>query len=242
MLLRDFWQGTSLLMLYFAVAATAAILIRLTLHPPRELFRKLLHLISLGSIIVLLTAFADWRAAAGAPLLLAAALYPVLSWLEKRCGYAELLTERKCGEIKRSLLCFFLMAGILIALLWGGFGNWGKAVVAMATMAWGFGDAAAALVGKAFGCRPIRHRLVEGAKTIEGTTAMLLVSLLAIFVTACISGAASWPVALLVAVLTAPICAGVELVSRGGSDTVTVPFSAAIAISGLLTLFSGIGG
>lgn len=103
-------------------------------------------------------------------------------------------------------------------------------------MAWGFGDAAAALVGKAFGRKRIPHRWIEGSKTIEGTHAMLVIAGLAIFLTLLIYAGQPWYVSLAVALLVAPLCAVVELFSHRGMDTVTVPITTGLAVLCLMTL------
>ncbi len=108
-------------------------------------------------------------------------------------------------------------------------------------MAWGFGDAAAALVGKSIGRRRILHPRIEGTKTYEGTLAMYVTAGLAIFFTLLIYAGQSWYVSLAVALLVAPVCAVVELFSSRGMDTLTVPLTAGFAILPLMSLFSFLG-
>ena len=108
-------------------------------------------------------------------------------------------------------------------------------------MAWGFGDAAAALVGKAFGRRPILHPRIEGKKTVEGTVAMFVVAGLTIFLTLLIYAGQSCRVSLGVALLVAPVSAAVELFSPRGMDTLTVPLSTAFAILPLMSILALLG-
>jgi dolichol kinase len=108
-------------------------------------------------------------------------------------------------------------------------------------MAWGFGDAAAALVGKAFGRNRILHPRIEGAKTYEGTLAMIVVAGLAIFLTLLVYAGQPWKVSLTVAALVAPVSATVELFSNRGMDTLTVPLSVAFLVLHLMSLFSSLG-
>jgi phytol kinase len=114
-------------------------------------------------------------------------------------------------------------------------------IVAVAVMAWGFGDAAAALVGKAFGRRRILHAAIEGAKTYEGTAAMIVTAALALFLTLLFFAGYPWHLSLLIAVLVAPVCGAVELFSRRGADTITVPLSTAVLVLPLIQLFSFLG-
>ena len=111
----------------------------------------------------------------------------------------------------------------------------------MKAMAWGLGDAAAALVGKAIGRPRIRHPRIHGTKTYEGTFAMYITAGLAIFLTLLVEANQSWMVSLMVAALVAPVCAVVELFSSRGFDTITVPLSAAFAILPLMLFFAYLG-
>jgi phytol kinase len=116
-----------------------------------------------------------------------------------------------------------------------------RPLVAVAIMAWGFGDAAAALVGKAFGRRRILHACIEGAKTYEGTGAMIVTAALALFLTLLFFAGYPWYLSLFIALLVAPVCGIVELLSWRGTDTVTVPLSTAALILPLVHLFSFLG-
>lgn len=52
-----FWNGAGMLVLYFAVLATIAIVCRACIRIPDEIFRKILHCILLGSLLVFVLAF-----------------------------------------------------------------------------------------------------------------------------------------------------------------------------------------
>lgn len=109
-------------------------------------------------------------------------------------------------------------------------------------MAWGYGDAAAALVGKYKGKNIITHKWIDGNKTREGTLAMYIVSTLAIFICLIICTNTSWYICLLVSFIIAPISALVELLSKGGMDTITVPFATAIPTFIIMLIIATIGG
>ena len=111
----------------------------------------------------------------------------------------------------------------------------------VAVLAWGYGDASAALVGKLYGRHYLEHRFIEGKKTIEGTLVMFAVSALTIFVTTTIFAGLSLQICLLVALGVAPVCAIVELFSRSGSDTITVPCSAAFATFMIMSILMLLG-
>jgi len=134
-----------------------------------------------------------------------------------------------------------LSFALLIALIWGGLGHEWRYLIAAPVMAWGYGDAAAALIGKWLGRRHFHHRYIDRLKTQEGTAAMIVVAAVAIFVTLLWYVGKPWQLSLLVAAITAPVCGVVELFSRRGLDTLTVPLAAAALAVPLLYVSSRLG-
>ena len=62
--MADFIKGTELLLLYFIVMAGSAILCRILIRIPDELFRKILHCILLFSLPVFVFGYQSWQTAA----------------------------------------------------------------------------------------------------------------------------------------------------------------------------------
>ncbi len=236
-MLTHFLTGFALLLAYFVVFGAPVILLKVVTHAPRELMRKLYHLLFVLSIVPLLLVFDTWYAAALAALLFALLVYVALALLEHTAFFRRVAIERNPGEFKRSLVLAELSIALLIFLFWGLLGADWKFIVLVAVMAWGFGDAAAALVGKAFGRNQIAHPKIEGSKTVEGTMAMLVVAAIAIFLTMLLVGQPLLT-SLAVAVLVAPVGALVELFSHRGFDTLTVPLSVGLSVLLLLAIFS----
>ena len=232
-----FWKGFGLLLAYFLIAAVIALLIRARFNLPREMFRKTLHGILLFSLPVYLYAFPSWSLSALAAIVFALIVYPLLALGERLEGYAEFLTQRKEGEIKRSLMLVFLMFAVIISLCWGWLGD--RLLAAACIAAWGFGDAAAALVGKRFGRHPLKGRLIEGRKSWEGTLTMFAVSFLAVFLIMMLRGGLSWQQCAAMALITGAVSAAVELYTLGGFDTLTCPLAAAAVIIPLTLLWEG---
>ncbi|MCL4250390.1 MAG: phosphatidate cytidylyltransferase [Anaerolineae bacterium] len=230
--------GLGLFIGYFLVAGLTLLLLKMYFNPPFEIVRKMYHMVIPFSIFPLLTLFSTWYMAVLAASTLALVIYPVLAQAERFALYKRFAVEREGGEFKRSLLIVQLSLASLVFIFWGLLGDDWKYVVVVAVMAWGLGDAAAALVGKAIGRRRIRHPWIEGTKTCEGTLAMFIVAWLAIFLTLLIYAGQSWQVSLAVATLVAPVSAAVELFSHRGMDTLTVPLSTAFAILPLMSFFS----
>lgn len=227
-----------LFLAYFIFALLPVALLRLCFKVPFELMRKMLHLIATLSIFPLLYLFSTWHAAVLAACLFALIIYPVLKLIEKTALYRQYAVERSSGEFKHSLIIVMLSYAILIFIYWGILGPEWKYVAIVAVMAWGFGDAAAALVGKRFGRHHILHPWIEGSKTMEGTQAMFVTSGLAIFCTLFFFTHQPWFVSLAIALLVAPVCAAVELFSRRGLDTLTVPFTTGFATLFYIAIFA----
>ncbi|MGE4485808.1 MAG: phosphatidate cytidylyltransferase [Oscillospiraceae bacterium] len=235
-MIQEFVKGFFSLCGYFLVGALMILAVKFLLKPPREYTRKLMHTVCFLSIFILIEAFDTWFLAAGASVLFALIVYPVLALCEKHPKFAALFNQRRKGEVKTSLLCVFIMMAVMITVFWGVLGEPWKYIIVAAVLAWGFGDAAAALVGINFGRHQIHSRLVEGPKTWEGTLAMYIISACSIFISLLFYAELSWYMCMLVALLVAVVAAFSELVSRKGRDTVNVPLATALPLFGLISL------
>ena len=233
--------GFGLFICYFIVAGLPPILLKIYRDLPFEITRKMYHLVITLSIFPLLKLFSTWYMAVIAVFTFVIIIYPILTLVEGSSLFKRIAVEREGGEFKQSLIIVQISIALLIFVSWGLLGLDWQYIAVVAILAWGFGDAAAALVGKAFGRRRIEHPWIEGAKTYEGTFAMFLVAGLTIFFTLQVYADLSWFVSLPVALIVAPVSATVELFSRRGMDTLTVPLSAAVSILILLLLLSFIG-
>ncbi len=207
-----------------------------------ELFRKMLHIICVILVLLPVYLFNIWYHAVLSVLVCIIIVYPLLCHAERHPQYGSFFSERKNGEVKTSFLLVSLMILLLITVFWGWLGTEWKYNIVVAVLAWGLGDAAAAIVGKAFGRHYLEHPLIEGKKTVEGTLAMLVVSCFVIGIVTTLYAVLPWYLCLTLALLVSPVCAIVELFSKGGTDTITVPLSAAASVYGLVSLFTHLGG
>lgn len=203
-----------------------------------EVVRKMYHLVMVLSFIPLMELFSSWYVAALAAIGFAVIVYPILALVENSSLFKRIAVEREEGEFKRSMIVSQVTYVLLISVFWGLLGPEWRYVAVVAVMAWGFGDAAAALVGKKYGRNRIIHPRIDGPKTMEGTEAMWITAGLAVFLTLLIYAGQPWLMSLAAALLVAPVCALVELFTQKGLDTLTVPVSASLALLSLLSLFS----
>lgn len=235
---QEVLNGVAAIIIYYLICATTALVIRCLIKIPDEIFRKTLHCILLFSLIPWVLCFNTWWISALCALAFAALVYPALCLAEKIKNYSKIVTERKGGELKRSLLIVFSMFAAIISICWGWLGD--KMLVFASVYAWGFGDAAAALVGKRFGRHALEGQHIQGRKSKEGTFAMFIVSFISVITIMIIRGGLSWYAYIIIAAAAAVVSAVVELYSMDGMDTITCPLAAMAVIIPLTYLFGGI--
>ena len=236
--MNELLQAGGHILLYFIICATSALVAHALLPIPSEVFRKILHLILLGSLAVWVLEFSTWWLSALSAVVFALAVYPLLSLAEHLKGYSALLTERKGGEIKHSLLLVFTMYALVACVCWGWLGD--KLLALASIYAWGFGDAAAALVGKRFGRHHFKGSEAVRKKSWEGTLSMFALSFCTVAVILFLRGGMT-PVAIAVtAACTGAVAAATELYTPNGMDTITCPLAAMAVLLPLTALFGGI--
>lgn len=236
--MQELITGTGNVMLYFIIAASSAAAARFLLPIPHEVFRKILHCILLGSLLCFLYSFETWWISALTAIGFALVVYPILMLLERIERFSEFITERKKGELKSSLLLVFGMFAFIITICWGLLGD--PYLVLASVYAWGFGDAAAALIGKRFGKHKIRWKYTDGKKSAEGSTAMYVLS----FVTVCIilmcRGGMDLAEYILISAIVALVSMLAELYSKNGMDTIICPVCAMFALLFMLYVTGGL--
>ncbi len=235
--MQELIEGTKAVLLYFAIAATSALGARMLIRIPDELFRKILHCILLGSLPVFLFRFRTWWMAALEAVGFAVAVYPLLAYLDRFPFFEKLTTERKHGELQHSLLLVFGMFAVVMAVCWGWLGD--RYLVMASIFAWGFGDAAAALVGKPFGKHKITWKYTDGKKSFEGSGAMFLTSLITVSGILLLRGGLYPAGYLLIPPAAAITATAAELYSKNGNDTVICPLCAMAVLLPLVAVFGG---
>ena len=235
---HEFLRGFTILIVYYVAAIVLAALLRRFVTMHTELFRKTLHLIMLFSLLILIYAFETWWLAALASLSFIVLVFPVLALLALIKGSSEFMAERKRYELRSSLILAYVMFAAMIAIGWG---LLGERLLALACIyAWGFGDAAAALVGKRWGRHALEGRHIEGRKSVEGTVAMFIVSFISVITILIIRGGLPWHGCLFISLATALVTSLVELFTKNGADTITCPFAASAVLLPLLYLWGSI--
>ncbi len=235
--MQEFIHGSGILLLYFALAASAALILRRLIRIPDELFRKLLHFILQASYILFISAFQTWWISSLFGMLIVAVAYPIFLWMGRYPGFSSFVNERKKGEFKNSLILAFVMLSVCNAVCWGWLGD--KYFVLACMYAWGIGDGFAALIGKRYGRHKIKMRFADPHKSLEGSAAMLITSALSVLLVLLIHGHAGPAACIVVPLAGAGIATLTEMVTPNGLDTITCPAAAMLVMIPLMKLLGG---
>lgn len=215
---------------YIVALAVILIIVRFTSKVPDYIFRKLLHFVAFSSIIPLAFCTDIWWVSVAVEALFLLLVIIALIICEKYAFYKKLFIEKSEHEVITSFIILFSLMGILLSVFWGGFGESYKYIAIASIMAWGPGDAMAAIIGKRLGKHKLRGKLIEGTKSIEGTLAMAITSLICTLVTLLLTSGLSWYISLIFSIIIAPIAAMTELFTKKGLDTITVPIASALIL------------
>ncbi len=199
----------------------------------KELKRKILHLLAMSAAIVWLYALDNCFRSVLTAFVFGLIMLPVFLLLSKIPGLTEHFVARKKGEFGLNFAAYIITYCVTALFLWGLLGH--RDLVATAILAWGPGDAAAALVGKSLG----KHKIGRSKKkSLEGSMAMFTVAFLAVFISLLIFGIFPPAVAAAAAILTAAVSATVELYVENGYDTFYCPVSASVVLAAFALIFA----
>ena len=233
--MQPFLSGVGITVLYIIVAVGMIFLVRKCFTIPDELFRKALHFVLLGAYIPLVFAFEAWWMAAIFAASLIIILFPALSIAGKIPMLSAFVIERKKGEFKSSMVLAVGMMALSVTVCWGLFAD--RYLVLATIYAWGIGDGFAALVGKRFGKHKIKWKLADVKKSVEGSLAMFLCSLVSVFTVLLVRGGIGAAMCFVIAFLTAVVSALAELCAKDGWDTVICPVSAMLVMIPMVIVF-----
>jgi len=227
-ILFDALKGFVFLQLHFAVLAGLSVFLNKKMGLPGELYRKMLHMVSVFSIMPIVIPSTYWVSS-----LLVCLMFMLEAYLGTKFTNIEknvAMKQRKAGEQQKSMLLLYGTYSLVTIVGWGLFGQ--KWIVILSVLAWGVGDAVAALVGKRFGKHKISGSLIEGTKSIEGSVGMFLASFISVFVLYSRHTALSnIGFVVLVCFWIAVFSSLTELFTKNGLDTVACPIIAMVGFS-----------
>ncbi|MBQ4153385.1 MAG: TSUP family transporter [Oscillospiraceae bacterium] len=222
-LLREYWKVLGIYTGYIVAFASILIAVRFTTRVPDYIFRKLLHCVAFTSILPLVLFTDIWWIADAVEVLFLILVLGALHIFEHFLFYKKLFVEKGKHEVIFSFIGLFGLMTVLIAIFWGIFGREHLYIAIGAIMAWGPGDAVAAIVGKKMGKHKLSGKYIEGTKSVEGSIGMAITAFVCLLPVLLFMSALPWYVSVLFALVIAPCASLTELFTRGGWDTVTVP-------------------
>ncbi len=222
---------------YFIVVAIIVLFLKYVIKLQGEWYRKSLHLFFMGSIFPFTYLFEYyWTSLISLASFLIVALIG-LTIIERYPFYTELLAERKPGEIKRSISIAFIVFMTIIGVVWGILGEEYKYIIIASVLAWGIGDALAALVGKRENTKIITNKLVKSTKTIEGSVAMFIFSTIVIFLVIYFMGNNPIWYSILISLVAGIAATLTEMWTKEGWDTLSVPIAVMIILTVWVSTF-----
>lgn len=161
---------------FIVTLASVLLIIRYTTKVKDYIFRKLLHIVAFTSILPLVLSTEIWWIAASVEILFLILVIVALHFLENFPFYKSLFVEKAKHEVIISFISLFSLITVLIAVFWGIFGREHLYIAVGAIMAWGPGDAVAAILGKTHGSHKLQGKRIEGIKSVEGSVGMAITS------------------------------------------------------------------
>lgn len=229
--LMEYLKVLSIYVGYIAFLAAILIVVRFTTKVKDHIFRKLLHFVAFTAIIPLVFSTGIWWIAVAVEVLFLILVIAALHFFEHFAFYKRLFVEKAKHEVIMSFISLFGLMTVLIAIFWGIFGREHLFIAVGAIMAWGPGDAVAAIVGKEHGKHKLQGKMIEGTKSIEGSIGMAITSFVCLLPVLLTMSVLPWYVAVVAPLVIAPIASVTELFTKGGWDTVTVPAVSAALLS-----------
>lgn len=215
---------------YIVALATLLIIVRFTVKVPDYIFRKLLHFVAFTSILPLAFSTDIWWIAVAVEIFFLIVVIIALRFFESFSFYKGLFVEKAKHEVIISFISLFGLMTLMLAVFWGGLGAEHEYIAVAAIMAWGPGDAVAAIVGKNRGKHKLKGKMIEGVKSVEGCVGMAITSFICTAPVLITMSPMPWYVALIFSAAIAPIAAITELFTKKGWDTITVPIVSALVL------------
>lgn len=219
--------------MYFVILAASLIVMWVYIRIPKYIFRKLLHGVAFFSILPLVLGTDQCWMAMLSVFIFLIVVCIALRLAESLSFYQSLFVEKAKHEVITSFILLFTLIFVLLGVFWGWMGDGSRYLAVAAIMAWGPGDAMAAIIGKNYGRHKLSGKMIEGVKSVEGTIAMGVTSLICTWITLVSMSSMDAGYALVVSLAVAPAAALCELFTKKGLDTITVPIISAL-ILGLL--------
>ena len=215
-------------------AGLIVLFIRFVLKPEDYVYRKVLHICAVSTILCFILPASTWWISVLDILTILFLINVTLLILERTKLYPMLFVDKSHHEILKMINVYYIIMAAMVALFFGGFGNSNKYLVVAAILAWGVGDAAAAIIGHKIGKSKYKTSFFDNSKSIEGTLAMLISSFLITVLVLALT--MDYPInqILVESLVISIVLSLIEATTKNGLDNVFCP----IAASTILLLFT----
>lgn len=221
-------------LIYLAVCLTILVVCRLTMSVPQPVFRKMLHYVAMTALPFMILTGNGWKPPVIILGLMIVIAYPLLALAERWSGFAHFFVQKRDGEIKQSLIDLCLPQIVLTLIFYGWLDL--PHVVAAGVLTWGVGDTFAALIGIRYGKHKVPFKHADRKKSWEGTIAGGLSSFVTCLAVLLLASPLTPAKCVLLSLVTAPVSAAVELFTKNGNDTITVPAANCLVLAVLCLL------
>ncbi len=221
---------------YFIAFAVPTGIIGRTFKIHQEILRKVYHVFGTASIIPLLYVFPGWKSALASFLGMFTVAYIVIVVFEDAPFLNRIRRDRKRGDTKlrHQVLLVAATFAFLILTFWAIGGEENKHFILFGVMTWSLGDAFAAVVGRLYGKRNFRHRLVDPNKTHRGFRAFIIPAALVNWGVLTLFHSFPPGVNLLIALFLGTAGGIIELISKKGLDNVLIPIGITFLAYGII--------
>ncbi len=207
-------------------AGLIVLFIRFVIKPKDFVYRKVLHICAVLTVFSFILPAHTWWISILDVLTIIVLIDITLLIIYKTTLYKMLFVDKEKNEIFKMINIYYFVLMAVIAIFFGFRGDLHKYLVIIAILCWGFGDAAAALIGVYFGKHKLALPLVDHDKTIEGSVSMFIISYFTCLITLLIFY--NYPIwVIIVEPLVVAIALTItEAISKKGLDTLFCPLIA----------------
>lgn len=232
--LNEFLSVSIFFIIYASILTIVLVPLRFLTKIPSFIFRKILHVSCFMSVVPVILLCKSGNLASFILTMFMFLISNAIGIVEPYDWYKTLFVEKRKGEVRSSFVIFFAVAALLTYLGWGKL--YSPYLPITSILAWGPGDGAAALIGIPFGKHKWKMKWVDQNKSIEGTIANVVVTFISVVLSLFFLSSLSWYFVILFGLLVSISSSFVELVTRRGFDTLTVPLTAFILLIGTIYL------
>lgn len=227
---NEFVKPIVYIVIYFMGVFLLLLLLRNIKFIKDELYRKIMHLFGAFSIFPFLYT-SNYLITFTYISIFTVIVFLGLLITGKSKMFKKYVVERNLGEVKYSFLMSFSVLALLTLFYWGLLGDKYRFIIYVSYIVWGVGDAVASLVGQKFGRSLFKsNSTINPNKTKEGTFVNLCFSTVVSLILLLTLTSYCYTYVVFTSLVVGIVASLVELVTKKGFDTLSVPISVSITL------------